>query len=108
MNIFLIKQIVSKDGNLHFKRWRIIETPWFNIYIHGIYHKDEEAHMHDHPWNFYSFILYGGYVEQTENGFSNRTLFTGKYNRADAIREWGYKTENGWIDNITYRKLKNN
>lgn len=49
MGIFLIKEIKSKTGDLHFRRWRIIETPWFSIYVHGIYKADEEAHLHDHP-----------------------------------------------------------
>jgi hypothetical protein len=61
--LFLVKEIISKDGLVHFRRWRILATPWFNIYIHNILRSDEEAHPHDHPWNFLSFILKGGYTE---------------------------------------------
>jgi hypothetical protein len=62
--LFLVKEIISKDGKIHFRRWRILATPWFNIYIHNILRSDEEAHPHDHPWNFLSFILKGGYSEE--------------------------------------------
>lgn len=63
-SLFLVKEIISKDGLVHFRRWRILATPWFNIYIHNILRSDEEAHPHDHPWNFLSFILKGGYSEE--------------------------------------------
>lgn len=63
-NFFLVKEIVSKDGKVHFRRWRILATPWFNIYIHNILRSDEDAHPHDHPWNFLSFVLWGGYSEE--------------------------------------------
>jgi hypothetical protein len=62
--LFLVKEIVSKEGKVHFRRWRILATPWFNIYIHNILRSDEEAHPHDHPWNFLSFVLKGGYSEE--------------------------------------------
>lgn len=67
MKLFLIKEIKSKGGELHFRRWRILETPWFNIYIHGIYKEDEEAHLHDHPWNYLSIVLRGYFSERTLN-----------------------------------------
>lgn len=62
-NFFLVKEIVSKDGKVHFRRWRLLSTPWFNIFIHNILRSDEEAHPHDHPWSFLSFVLWGGYTE---------------------------------------------
>lgn len=61
--LFLIKEIKSQLGELHFQRYRIIETKWFNIYVHYIAKSDEDKHMHDHPWDFISIILWGGYAE---------------------------------------------
>ena len=63
-SFFLVKEIVSKEGKVHFRRWRLLATPWFNIYIHNIMRSDEEAHPHDHPWHFLSIILWGGYIER--------------------------------------------
>lgn len=59
-----IREIRSKSGELHFRRWRIIETRWFNIYIHYIAKSDEDKHLHSHPWNFISIPLKGGYVQR--------------------------------------------
>lgn len=46
---FLVKEIISKEGEVHFRRYRLLATPWFNIYIHNIRRSDEDIHMHDHP-----------------------------------------------------------
>lgn len=62
--LFLTKEIVSKEGKVHFRRYRLLETPWFNIYIHQILRSDEDRHFHDHPWHFTSHILKGSYYER--------------------------------------------
>lgn len=59
-----VKEIRSKDGRLHFKRFAIIETPYFALYIHRIYEHDRDPHLHSHPWNFKSIILKGSYLER--------------------------------------------
>ena len=61
--LFLIKEIISRQGALHFQRYRVIETPWFNIYLHRISASDREKDPHDHPFSFWSFILSGSYRE---------------------------------------------
>ena len=63
MGLFLVKEIKSKAGELHFRRWRFLETPWFGIYLHYIAKADEDKHPHDHPWSFVGIILWGGYEE---------------------------------------------
>ena len=63
----LVMNIVSKKGITHFKRWSIIQSKWFNIYIHAIYVADLDKHCHDHPWNFMSIILKGTYIEKVIN-----------------------------------------
>jgi hypothetical protein len=47
----------------YLKRLRLIQTPWFGIYVHWINLPDSDPDLHDHPWNFTSTILRGGYVE---------------------------------------------
>jgi hypothetical protein len=44
-------------------RWRIIQTPWFGLYLHRMDAPDSRPTLHDHPWNFTSIILKGGYTE---------------------------------------------
>ena len=44
-------------------RLRVIQTPWFGIYVHRIGTPDSRPTLHDHPWNFVSIVLRGGYDE---------------------------------------------
>jgi len=123
----LIKEIKSKDGKLHFRRWQILKTPWFSVWLHGIYAADEDKHLHNHPWDFKSMVLKGSYIEQTERGFVTQkplkfnsrggasfhkihklitpvvyTLFIATKQK----REWGYLVNGEFVDNETYRKMK--
>lgn len=77
--------IHSPDGKeLYLKRLRVIQTPWFAFYIHWIYVADNDRHLHNHPWNFYSFIWRGGYVEEATT--QPKALFDPNW--------WGHPQEN--------------
>lgn len=134
----LVKEIRSRvSGKLHFRRWRIIELPWFRVYLHCIEESDQDAHQHNHPWNYLSLILRGGYVEHStkwdlegkplawRTKFCTPGMFV-RHSRSDTHKlsvivkptwtlvmcfgkhnVWGYRTEAGFVDHITYRKLKN-
>lgn len=52
-----------KTGELYLRRWRIVQTPWFAIYLHKIATPDKDRDLHDHPWPFVSLVLRGGYDE---------------------------------------------
>ena len=124
----LIKEIKSKTGELHFKRWEILKTRWGSIWLHAIYKADQDKHLHNHPWDFTSVVLKGSYYEQTSLG--NKKQYPGKINIRNGEehhkilellspvvytlffvsapkRLWGYKVEGKFIDHETYRELKN-
>jgi hypothetical protein len=131
--LFLVKEIISKEGTVHFRRYRLLSTPWFNIYVHQICHSDRERDRHDHPWDYSSLILQGAYFEITKDLDSLQIEIIPRYagdviehkaeeaHRINLItdevwtlvvtsktrRVWGYQTVKGWIDHITYRQLKN-
>ena len=128
----LVKEIKSQQGEIHFRRWKIIESKFFNIYIHQILKPDEDVHLHDHPWNFLSFILANGYWEQLEEQPYIHLPFSILYRKAEQAhsirffideqenkacwtfvitgkrkRDWGYILDDGsWINNKEYRILK--
>lgn len=56
--------VIGKPGNPMMERWRLLQTPWFGIYVHFIYREDLDPIPHDHPWAFTSFVLAGGYTEE--------------------------------------------
>lgn len=112
---------------LYMKRW-ILVTPWGDIRLHHIMKSDYDRHLHDHPWNFTSYILKGGYVEHLSGGrkplyygapATNRRkcweahrislvpgqtawtlVFTGR-----KFHDWGFHTENGFIPHKEYFQM---
>lgn len=132
--LFLVKEIISKQGEVHFRRYRLLQTPWLALYIHQILKSDEDKHFHDHPWNFQSLILKGSYREQYTLPPNHWVIRNKTYELGDVVqrkaedahqitlrtpevwtlvltsgreRVWGYQTEFGWIDFKSYRQLKN-
>jgi hypothetical protein len=62
-------------------RWRVIQTPWFGIYVHRMDGPDSRATLHDHPWPFVSFVLRGGYWEHTNyEGDASGWRYVGRVN----------------------------
>lgn len=57
------QEIGWKDIGEEFRRFTLLKTPWFRIYLHRL--KAELAHemCHDHPWGFVTLLLKGGYNE---------------------------------------------
>lgn len=129
----LVKEIKSRAGQVHFRRWAFAENKHFALYLHNIRRADEDADPHDHPWDFVSFVLRGGYdefvlgpdgpyaarrkpfrfvyhpttdfhrVTQLLTGSSWTLVLTGPRKH----EPWGYHTDTGWVDHVTYRKRKN-
>lgn len=103
----------------------------FNIFIHKFLKSDPDD-LHDHPWSFISIPIYPGYWEYLENIKEPiwRGPFNIKYANANTYhrvklhkdynycwtifipgkqtRDWGFKTESGWINNEKYLLKKNN
>ena len=99
----------------------------FNIFIHKFLKSDPDD-LHDHPWDYRTIILYGGYWEYTEEGKFWRGPLSYRYAPANTFhrieldkninycwtlfipgkkcREWGFKTGQGWIANEEYIKSK--
>lgn len=134
MKYRLVKEIVSRQGVVHFRRYKIMETPWFALYIHQICQSDMDQDPHDHPWDFESLILKGAYTEVYLDPECPEESISCSYYRGDVVkhkstdahkitlltdevwtlvyttgnrRDWGYLTAKGWVDHITYRKQKN-
>jgi len=102
-----------------------------NIFIHKLILSDEDRDVHDHPWNYCTIILAGGYWEWTPH-FNSTGVKIGElskwrgpgsiiirkantfhrlemYNPTWTLfmhgwrtREWGFLTKSGWVDRIKY------
>jgi hypothetical protein len=130
----LIREIKDRTGKLIFRRWQLLRTRWFSVYLHGMYEPegDQDDHCHDHPWSFWGLVLWGGYREvvhdTTKHWFRERRAGSfarmqaaGTYHKILSLygprsyslviasrktRLWGYWTQDGFIDFYTYRKRK--
>lgn len=56
--------LVADNGQVYLDRLRILQTPWFGLYLHRMDSPDPGFDLHDHPWWFASLILRGGYIEE--------------------------------------------
>lgn len=57
------RDVIGPDGRtIYMRRW-FFWCPWFGIRVHHILRSDADKHMHDHPWDFISILLTGGYTE---------------------------------------------
>lgn len=48
-------------------RWRL-ETKWGSIRLHHWLSHDDDRAFHDHPWDFVTFVVKGGYTDSGPNG----------------------------------------
>lgn len=54
----------AKDpSQVYLKRFILVKTPYFSVYVHRILLPDTDRNPHDHPFEFSSLILRGGYIE---------------------------------------------
>lgn len=137
----LIRQGMPPDGTRwslyshhlgdYMRRW-ILRTPWGTLRIHHILRSDEDTHLHDHPFDFTSFLLSGGYVEVVPvNGPHSKFAYLQVWPRFSIVRKkaedahrlilqrpvwtfvisgpkrrsWGFHTEHGWVNHRDYLRL---
>lgn len=65
---FMRRRLIGLEGDVYLDRMYVLQTPWFGIMFHRIFRPDRQRDLHDHPWNFLSFVLRGWYEEDTPEG----------------------------------------
>ena len=65
MEKFVVPHYDDPKGTPYLVRWRLIQCPWFGVYLHKLGTEDPRDVLHNHPWGFVSFIIKGGYDEFT-------------------------------------------
>lgn len=108
---------IDNPGQLYLWRLRIIQTPWFGLYLHRIDSDDGDRPDHDHPWTFLAVTLIGGYVEKSNDIEYERRPWRPHWHLASyahsikrllrtptwtlvivgsRVRDWGFLTSRGW------------
>lgn len=115
------------NGTLYLRRFYIAHTPLGGIMIHWFHHPDPQRDLHDHPVNFWSFVVRGGYAEERGPSAQLRFHTAPAINKVRATdlhrivalldrtvtvvlygskqRDWGFHTDNGWVPWREYEKL---
>lgn len=110
----------------YMRRW-VLFHPFGAVRLHHILRSDSRDHFHDHPMDFTSIILRGGYIEYTPDGPPRRFL-PGDVVRKKAEdlhyleliedtaltlvlagpmrRNWGFATQDGWVQASVYDAWK--
>jgi hypothetical protein len=81
--------LLHADGTPYMERFALFETPWISARIHHIASPDLDRDMHDHPWNFASLVLSGGYTEARPTFPRHPQWIDGLEDRSYARREAG-------------------
>lgn len=107
---------ITRDGDLYMRRFYIVRTRWFSLFLHCIFRSDVDADLHDHPWSFIAMLLTGCYYEYDELGCHKIYPFSPRFRHAEYLhrlhldkpvwtlfahgprrREWGFQTDTGWV-----------
>ena len=54
------------DNDIYLIRWIVFKSNFFNFYIHKFLRSDRDD-FHDHPWNFWTYIVEDFYFEESFN-----------------------------------------
>jgi hypothetical protein len=141
--LFFHEDIVKDiDGrpSLYLRRWFLWgwspmskdPRPRRGIYLHHICRPDDDRDPHDHPWNFTTIVLRGGYVDERWGVIENGRVMVGlepcgpgtiRRRQAEHLhrvqlapgrtswslvfispkrRSWGFMTEAGWVHHANY------
>lgn len=121
----VISDICHPELGPYMVRYYLFRSPYLNIYVHKFLRSDNDRHLHDHPFDFITFLFHRGYYEKTEDGKIWRPRFSilkrkAEWKHAVEItqptwtlfirfarrRQWGFWTESGWKNWIDYGNNK--
>ena len=111
------KVIINCEGEKYLTRYYLVRTRWLSVFLHIFHCSDEDRALHDHPWNYVTFLLWRGYYEHTPKGVFRRWPLTFAFHPArwrhrvelvdgkpavtlfihfKRLRSWGYHLSTGW------------
>lgn len=115
--------ILNKDGTTYMERW-ILQLPFGRMLrLHHILTSDDDRHLHDHPFDFWTMLLNVPYVENIpgqdrKQVFHQRFPWRPRYVKAETLhrlillwgpvwtlvytgpirRVWGFDVDGTWTD----------
>lgn len=111
-------EIAAPGQPPYLKRWYLWRSKYFGVNLHHFLRPDIDPELHDHPWNFISFPLFGSYSELRVDGLLHRVRWFSRHRATDLhnvqilhrkkgvwtlfftgrkTRTWGFLTASGWV-----------
>lgn len=72
-------------------RYYVVKSRWFNFFIHQFLRSDRDD-LHDHPWNFCTYLVRGAYTEQKYN---DQTGTVERTRRENLVIPYSYSVKPG-------------
>jgi hypothetical protein len=126
----LKKKIIYRENHEPYLiRYSLFACPWFAVKIHKILRSDDNC-LHDHPWKFLTILLWGSYIEHSDQAIAGVVVRIVKQYKAGNIlyrhlhyihrleidkpvtslvitfkkrKKWGFFTPEGWVEWFKYR-----
>jgi hypothetical protein len=122
-----IEKEVNGEKVCYLRRFYLIETRPFKLYLHIIKRSDDDPDPHDHPWDFTTLILKNGYIDESyvlnpwgrDNSDKDELSFLSvRHRKAEHVhqvklkegrpawtlvvlgkyrRKWGFVTKDRWV-----------
>ncbi len=77
-----VMKITGSSGDetdVYLIRYYVVRSAWFNIFIHQFLRSDRDD-LHDHPWDFVTYLVSGSYTENRWNPKTNKVEATRRIN----------------------------
>lgn len=102
--------------SVYLTRYTFLQTDWLKVCLH-VFHRSDADDLHDHPWNFLTWVIWRGYNDITAKGTERLWPLWFRFRKAEhqhrvelingkkAVtfvvmfkrrRNWGFVTIKGW------------
>jgi hypothetical protein len=90
--IFFKRVVIGPLDDPYLIRFILVRTPKHGgIYIHHMLRSDHDRSLHDHPWDFTSIVLKGGYMELVDNNTTGKLMFNAPGAIIHRPAEWKHR-----------------
>lgn len=69
-------------SDVYLVRYYVLKSRWLNIFIHRFMRSDRDD-MHDHPWDFATYLVRGAYTENKWNPSNGTVVVTRRANQVE-------------------------
>lgn len=79
---------ITKHGEVYLRRYFVVNTRGFRVFVHNIRREDDDRDPHDHPASFLTLVLRGGYTDEEHERVRRvrAWLLTGQVDYQDKLR----------------------